>query len=179
MPPFVWYCFESFTFNVATHQHFFLYAFPGYSVRHRRSHNMEKANATTGKGHSFGSFHKEGITLLFAVLLLKFNWKRTVGFNYHLNSSFNHVPWRALQCGGYQDSILWSALLQLQGEESPVQSPTEVPFVLQLQWKYALCGTWLVKDMPAVVENVEKDIESWWSQSSSSNHGHLTISMSP
>lgn len=70
---------------------FFLYAFPGYSVWHRRPHNMEKANVTTGKGHSFGSFHKEGITLLFVVLLLKFNRKRTVGFNYHLISSFNHV----------------------------------------------------------------------------------------
>ena len=43
---------------------FFLYAFPGYSVWHRRPHYMEKANATTGKGHSFGSFHKEGITVL-------------------------------------------------------------------------------------------------------------------
>lgn len=63
----------------------------------------------------------------------------------------------------------------VQGKKLPVQSPTEAPLVPQLQWKSALCGTWLVKDIPAVVEDVGKDIKSRWSQSSSSNHGHLTI----
>lgn len=42
----------------------FLHVFLGHSVRHCRPHNMEKAHASAGKGHGFGSSYEVVIVLI-------------------------------------------------------------------------------------------------------------------